>query len=435
MKKEMSAKKEKTHVSLADALRQLGDAEEIGDVFPSPWLDETFAEGEPSLEPAEIRAQGEWCGLPPDAILDAANAAEQIAATPTATVLLRAFFRRIFLADGEYAYRSSTMERIVGNLADAVTLVLALGALPRIRAMHAKRGIPPDISRATCGQIAVVCENYHHDTGRNGMYPRQLGWFRYYLDPERLYLRVGRFEYMAKPFSLGLRVLRPRHGGAPVILAANGTDFDTDGLAIGPDAAPGEYAFTATLTAEKDALIGHPIDSVTGRCSLRSKRYSNDDYLPMLQPNDPVLDMHIPFGGGMHIEVAEESWRRAFDFYSRLLPEARRPRAICCASWVFNPDLQRMLAPDSNLVRLQRRVHLVPITTLKTSGLWFIFRQENGFDLATAPRQTSLQRAVAKYLESGRHWRIGAMILFPDEISDAEKHGASPSLPTSASVL
>ena len=107
---------------LAEALRQLDAVEEFRGVFPDPWLDESFAAGEPVLEPAEIRAQGEWCGLPPDAIRDASAAADRIAASPAAVTLTRALFRRIFLAPGEYAHRSSAMERFMGDLADAVTL-------------------------------------------------------------------------------------------------------------------------------------------------------------------------------------------------------------------------------------------------------------------------------------------------------------------------
>ena len=241
---------------------------------------------------------------------------------------------------------------------------------------------------------------------------------------ELLYLRVGRFEYMAKPFSRGLRVLRPRRGGDPVILAADGTPFDAEGFALGPADAD-RAAFTATAAVGDDAFTGHPVDGTTGRTSPQLQRFHFAEYLPLLLPEDPSLDMHIPFGGGMHLEAAEESWRRAFDLYSRLLSEGRRPRAISCASWVFNPGLRQFLPPDSNLIRLQRRVRLAPLASSRISGLWFIFRQEAGFDLATAPRRTSLQRAVAGYLDAGGYWRGGAMILLPEDISDAPTQGDS----------
>ena len=412
--------------SLAEALQQLDAAAELRDAFPAPWLDETFAAEEPSLDADAIAAQSAWCNLPADALRDAVAAAARIAELPAAVTLLRALFRRIFLADGEYALVPGTLEHLPQGTADAATLLLALGALPRIRAMHVVRGVPADISRDTCGQVAAVCANYRGDTGRNGMYLRQLKWFRYYLDPELLYLRVGRFEYMAKPFSRGLRVLRPRRGGDPVILAADGTPFDAEGFALGPADAD-RAAFTATAAVGDDAFTGHPVDGTTGRTSPQLQRFPFAEYLPALLPDDPALDMHIPFGGGMRPEAAEESWRRAFELYARLLPEARHPRAISCSSWVFNPGLPQILPADSNLVRLQRRVRLAPIATSPVAGLWFIFRQEADFDLATAPRRTSLQRAVADSIASGQRWRGGAMILLPEDIPNPPTQGNSRS--------
>ena len=50
-----------------------------------------------------------------------------------------------------------------------------------------------------------------------------------------------------------------------------------------------------------------------------------------------------------------------------------------------------------------------------TSGLWFLFLQEV-FDAATAPRDTSLQRAVLDYLAAGHTWRGGGMFFLVEHL-------------------
>ena len=92
------------------------------------------------------------------------------------------------------------------------------------------------------------------------------------------------------------------------------------------------------------------------------------------------------------------------------------PAAIVCSSWIFNPNLPEILPPESNLVRLLKRVHPIPCASTKTDGLWFIFLHEGAFELLKAPRKTSLQKAVTRYIENGGRWRIGGMFLPLDEI-------------------
>ncbi|MDH7571898.1 MAG: hypothetical protein QHJ73_20145, partial [Armatimonadota bacterium] len=48
-------------------------------------------------------------------------------------------------------------------------------------------------------------------------------------------------------------------------------------------------------------------------------------------------------------------------------------------------------------------------------GLWFLFFQDQ-FDPATAPRETSVQRAVLQFLEAGNIWRGGGMFYLTDDL-------------------
>ena len=79
----------------------------------------------------------------------------------------------------------------------------------------------------------------------------------------------------------------------------------------------------------------------------------------------PVLDMHIPSGGGMTSEESERSFRLAKQFFTEHSGSDNMPAAIVCSSWIFNPNLPEILPPESNLVRLLKRVHPIPRASTK----------------------------------------------------------------------
>jgi hypothetical protein len=79
---------------------------------------------------------------------------------------------------------------------------------------------------------------------------------------------------------------------------------------------------------------------------------------------------------------------------------------------MYSPDLENVLPPESNLVRHLSDMYLFPVPG---AYLWFIFMQDE-FDPATAPRETSLQRAVLAYLERGNAWHDGGMFLLMEDL-------------------
>jgi len=82
---------------------------------------------------------------------------------------------------------------------------------------------------------------------------------------------------------------------------------------------------------------------------------------------------------------------------------------------MFSPILEGLLPADSNLVRFMRELYLCPSNSRSRSGPWFVFLQEP-FDPATAPRDTSLRRAILDHLRAGKLWRDGEMIFLLDDL-------------------
>jgi len=116
----------------------------------------------------------------------------------------------------------------------------------------------------------------------------------------------------------------------------------------------------------------------------------------------------------MSLEKCSESLQEARRFFRDHFPSPM-PRAIVTMSWMFSPILEQILPADSNLVKFMSELYLCPFNSRGTDSLWFVFLQRP-LDLAAAPRETSLQKAILNYLRAGKTWHDGCMFLMLDDI-------------------
>lgn len=403
-------------MTLRQALQALACSESIQNGFYEPWLDREFEQeaDDLSFDPDLVAQNARFCSLP-ETTVDAMLTAVRSAA-PEVRLTAKMIFRCVFRDRESRPWAYQTLDLVCREYADALHLVIAAGFVPLIRAFHARANVSENITRDTCLQVLAYHDNHITGTGRIGIYQNQLSWMHHYLDPEKLYLRLGRFEFMTRKYHNG-HVYRRKSDGSLVIFAIPGIQFDRMGYAVESRPDSPERAFTSVYC--EDAGLGTATGSPVGpngRTSAEPLTIRLADYDLVLGEGMPVLEMHIPSGGGMTPDESERSFRLAKEFYSTLPDRTRHPVAVICSSWIFNPNLPEILPPESNLVRLLKRVHPVPRTSSTTDGLWFIFRQEGAFELLKAPRKTSLQRAVTRFIENGGRWRVGGMILLMSEI-------------------
>ena len=119
---------------------------------------------------------------------------------------------------------------------------------------------------------------------------------------------------------------------------------------------------------------------------------------------DWVVSTHIPESGPLTPEACAESFGRARAFFGRHFPDYPT-RVFHCDSWLLDPQLTEVLAPESNMVRFQQ---LWQLDGQRRNGdgdaLFFVFRRRGEVDYSTLPQDTSLQRAIVRKLASGGHW-------------------------------
>jgi hypothetical protein len=119
---------------------------------------------------------------------------------------------------------------------------------------------------------------------------------------------------------------------------------------------------------------------------------------------DPTVGIHIPESGPLAPEACDDSLARAQPFFARHFPETP-PRLGVCTSWLLDPQLADYLAPESNIMRFQRRFKLVGEGNDGDADvLRFVFHRI-ATDLEDLPQRTTLERAIVKHLREGKHWR------------------------------
>jgi hypothetical protein len=127
--------------------------------------------------------------------------------------------------------------------------------------------------------------------------------------------------------------------------------------------------------------------------------------------DDWIVSTHIPESGPLTPEAAADSFGRARGFFARHFPESPT-RLFHCDSWLLDPQLTEVLAPESNMVKFQQLWQLTDYRRVGDSdAIFFVFRRRGDVDHSTLPQDTTLQRAIVQKINSGGHWyvRVGTI--------------------------
>jgi GNAT-like C-terminal domain/N-acyltransferase N-terminal domain len=136
-------------------------------------------------------------------------------------------------------------------------------------------------------------------------------------------------------------------------------------------------------------------------------------YAPDLAPLVPLtastspraLGVHIPEGGPLDPGACEASFAAAGKLFGRYFGSDGFQVAVC-TSWLLDEQLADYLPVESNIVRFQRRFHVLPGSAPGNEDMSrFVFDERDPLEDGVVAR-TSLQRAVVQHLSAGGEWRI-----------------------------
>lgn len=123
-------------------------------------------------------------------------------------------------------------------------------------------------------------------------------------------------------------------------------------------------------------------------------------------PREPVLSVHVPEGSPLDQEEVLASFARGARDLPVWYPEVG-PRFFTCRSWLLDPELGRILPPDSRIVQFQRTFRLLEVEGDDRQLRERVFGAAD-VDLNQFVPVTSLQKTVQSRWKNGGVFRGGA---------------------------
>ncbi len=301
-----------------------------------------------------------------------------------------------------------------GSAAPLLYAVVLLSGLPSIRARHQVRGIDPAVTVQSLADLELWIRETHRQTGSWGL--KNLGWPSHGFTGSLFWL--GRLEYVPGHYYHPFRFYRNRKDRTVLALAEDGLLLRGDGQFASADSgAVRDGLWRSRFAADAREMSGNPV-SPWGRVLPTTVVLDANEWCEVLRRGDPVMTVHIPASGPMDPPACGASFVQAVDFYRRHYPETVF-HAFTCSSWLLDPQFEAMAPAPPNIVAFLREWYLHPVENASDGQTFeraFDVFDWGGLDLATAPQDTSLRRAIVKFMQAGGRCRGGGSVLFPEDL-------------------
>ena len=266
------------------------------------------------------------------------------------------------------------------------------------------RGLPFQIISDTLHGFEAEIDDYYNMYGRSGMRVF-VSWFMHYVKCE--IIRVGRLNFEFAPFNKQMRVYQK---GNDIKILADGVSMHRRGMLFGSGGQDDEDGkFFAEIHEENGAITGYAANEF-GECV--PEKITLEGYKEVLKDGDEVLSVHIPADEPFTVEVCEESFKNVRDIMKKCYPE-KNIKAFVCYSWLMEKRLKEILGRETNITRFADMFNAFPINSPGTGVISFLFHENLPVEYKDLPENTSMQRAVKKYLCDGNYfYEKGGIILF-----------------------
>ena len=134
-----------------------------------------------------------------------------------------------------------------------------------------------------------------------------------------------------------------------------------------------------------------------------------------VRKGEKVLNMHIPSNGiSLTDEVRLGAYKEAYEFFKKDFPKGYIP--MYCNSWLLYPENEKIFPENSNLLKFMHDFAIVDGGDLDGFAVqWRVFGIKEGeIPYEDLPENSSLQRAMKKWIVVNRHHGAGHGIFFFD---------------------
>ena len=138
-----------------------------------------------------------------------------------------------------------------------------------------------------------------------------------------------------------------------------------------------------------------------------------------LTKGDKCINLHIPSGAPLWERDCIMSLKKMSEFSADFHPDYDF-KAFVCYSWLLDPQFQKLLKPESNIVRFQKLGHILPLEQDETDEVIWCIWGAAGRTLAPdrLPESNSMERTVSSFLKRGGRFCEGLMVIFRDELPE-----------------
>jgi len=288
--------------------------------------------------------------------------------------------------------------------------LLLISGLPRLLEFYKKHNIPEQVILDTLSDIDIWMRDYYD---KNNVWGLKEFWWIYNHFSGQLF-RIGRLQFIHASFTGDLKAFRNKNTGKVIALSNAGIKYRADGQVDGTnDIYDPDGAWVSDYWEDENIVRGNPI-SPLGYVEKKTIELSKKEWKEVLSKGSFVLDVHIAAGSKLSHQACGESFKSAVEFFNNYFPEIEFC-GFMCTSWLLDPQFQKILSLDSNIVKFQREFYLYPVKSndVQTFERVFNSKPEN---IKNLKAETTLQKAILDYVNKGNKMHFGAMFLLNDDL-------------------
>ncbi len=159
-----------------------------------------------------------------------------------------------------------------------------------------------------------------------------------------------------------------------------------------------------------------------GRLEYEIQPFSKSDEtlerfgLTLIPRKTPAVSIHIPSDGRLLPEDVIASLKKAYSFFGEYIVDEKL--LFQCSSWLLYPKMLDFMTPGSNLSRFIECFEILNFnTTPEFNDCWRLFGRDYSEGSSVLPRDTTLRKQYAEWLDKGNLPGYGKGII----IFDGEK--------------
>jgi len=155
-----------------------------------------------------------------------------------------------------------------------------------------------------------------------------------------------------------------------------------------------------------------------GRLQYEAITYEGEEPVTIgeytVNPGDTVYNMHIPSCGPFPREARIDSYKQAYEFFKKDLPEGK-PMVFVCHSWLLFPKNREILPAHLNMVDFINDFRIVHFEESDDFGdKWRVFGADFQKPDAELPEDTTMRRGFKQWLLAGKKTGEGMGVFLYD---------------------